>query len=238
MHNRIFVSGPLDFGSQTGAYTMDVNLADPPVNQYSQTPWNILAYDHNGNLIRSDATAASGTTSSMLSGGDPTLFQGVRESAALDTTGDPLDMNNDGTVTIADATMLLDFATGGSGTSPTGADGTTQALSNCLCPPLCEDDPPPPPPPTCTAGPSYVRVADIKYDYRNQMVEYVSWDDRCPGTLGETTTYVYDALGRRLMKTLMATTTAAPLRYITGGDGGCITLQRLAMLRQAGLDVA
>jgi len=42
----------------------------------------------------------------MATGGNTALFTGVQQSAALDTTGSPLDLNNDNQVTLTDASML------------------------------------------------------------------------------------------------------------------------------------
>lgn len=200
VHNRTWTSARP--GTQSGYYTMDPPGAgfegDAPVNQYTETPWNLLAYDRNGNLTTWDATAASGTSSAMASGGDPTLFQGVAQSASTDTSGDPMDFDNSGFVDDTDGAMLLDMAVSGGpqALAPPSAGAQTQSMMWCEELP-CEDPPDP-----CSETPHYVRVANARYDYRNLMTEYVSYDDACPETVGEVTRYLYDPLGRRVGKVL------------------------------------
>lgn len=227
VHNRsgVGVSGPLDFGTQGGGYTMNPASpsfeGDDTVNQYSETPWNLLTYDRNGNITIWDSTAAGGTIASMAAGGDPTLFTGVQQSASLDTSGNVFDANNDGVIDQTDIDMMAQVLTGQStGAAPTGADATTQAMSNCFCPPLCEEECPPNcPPPPCPSAPSYVRVAKVFYDYRNQMVRYEARDNACIENIDEETRYLYDALGRRVMKILDATgPTPFRFRYVNGGE--------------------
>lgn len=70
-----------------------------------------------------------------------------------------------------------------------------------------------------------VRLAEIRYDYRNQMVEY---DDQGTPQLNK---YAYDCFGRRIRRTIDATGSASnfsDFRYIYGGQAGWQVLEEEA----------
>jgi len=165
---------------------------DEPVNQYSETPWTILTYDHNGNLTGSEATAASQTMQSLLA--DPGAFQGVQQSASLDS-GSSLDLDNDGAVDATDSVMLAEVMT--AGPESMGAPG---GGSQSFGFPFCEEPPCEPEPEPCPGDAWFARVTSIQYDWRIQMVRYEADDSRCAIQVHE---YFYDALGRRIGRVLM-----------------------------------
>ncbi len=185
--NRLEVTGEID----PGTYALDSTAplpADCPVNQYTDTPFDSREYDENGNLVR-----------------------------ILAVTGD-LDAN--GVLDIMDLQALLSLmqpdlllrggsagsgggARRGPGRADVNADGLVDALDVQDLITRILNSPAPGAPGGNGAGAAAAVAAEIMYDYRNQMVEFNDL------ILGQRHTYAYDALGRRIRRTVDADAAAA-----------------------------
>jgi len=180
VHNRLSVYGTIESGAQIGQYTMGPN--DAPVNQYTTTPWHFVDHDENGNLVRLRAQASGGLMLDLAMGpgaGPQSVYDSAAQAIALG--GIEADVTGDAEVAIDDLGVmqeLVDFggvaagAAGGAG----GGGGPGAPGGGPVLPPF-----------------GAIKVAALRYDYRNQMVEYE--DDEYPGQPHQ---YIYDLFGRRL----------------------------------------
>jgi len=191
VHNRLQVSGSIESGAQVGFYSM--NTADAPVNQYTTTPWNLISYDANGNLTRLDAQASGGLMMDLGLGQTGAGPQSVYDSAAqaINLGGLEPDMTSDTQVAIDDLGVMQELVEFSGGAAGPGGGGQTQSLGGPTLPPF-----------------GAVKVASLRYDYRNQMVEYE--DDEYPG---EPHRFIYDLFGRRLWSSV----------YLYSGTGGRVS---------------
>jgi RHS repeat-associated protein len=175
--NRRVVTGP-----DAGDYRLDDAWPawDERMNQYTVTPFDVRQYDANGNLL------AVGTL--VPSGG----AQGDR------------DLNGDGYVDSADATLLENCMTGpgvpNPGTPPCDqadldGDGDVDLVDFMQLQPELIDETAP------DLTPSY------RYDYRNQMDSYTD------ASANMRYAYLYDALGRRIGKIVDADGASPQVTY-------------------------
>lgn len=212
VHNRLEVTvdpvnpGGLDAGAQIGQYTMADGQSfsqDQPVNQYTTVPLDQAFYDENGNLAQLGVQAGGGLLLALgVQGASPELSAGVNQAIA--EGGVWGDLTNDDALTVEDAGIALAMVNE-PGLLGKGGD--------------CED------PFGTECGP--LRLSFLRYDYRNQMVEYED------AVAGVTHRYAYDALGRRVLKSVSALI-EPPLitQYVHGGQASWQVLAEYASLTQ------
>lgn len=173
-------------GAQIGEYGMDLGAVhfDREMNQYSDTPLDIVTYDENGN-VESLAPPACGILILSLSqnpelyGASPALQAAAAQAQAAG--GSVFDLARDDALSPEDVDLLLGLIEG-------------------------------------TWTPT-LRLAEIKYDYRNQMVEYLD-----VGKNNQLNTYAYDCFGRRIKRIVDSTSVGndgyREYRMIYGGASG------------------
>lgn len=188
VHNRLSVAGTLvSSGSQIGTYVTSGATPpdDQPVNQYTETPYDLPGYDENGNLVMLRPQGGGGI---LLDIGLQAAAQNGPMESAIDqrlAQGDTYgDLTNDGLVAGDDLVQLTQMMSEGGFGGGEGGGGFGE-----------------------NSGP--IRIADLRYDYRNQMVEYANPDT------GNVWRFAYDALGRRVLRT---TTYGSTTAYVNGGQ--------------------
>jgi RHS repeat-associated protein len=188
VHNRLSVAGTLvSSGSQIGTYVMSGTTPpdDQPVNQYTETPYDLPGYDENGNLVMLRPQGGGGILLDIglqAAAQDGPMESAINQRLAQgDTYGD---LTNDGLVAGDDLTQLTQMMSEGGFGGGEGGGGFGE-----------------------NSGP--IRIADLRYDYRNQMVEYANPDT------GNVWRFAYDALGRRVLRT---TTYGSTTAYVNGGQ--------------------
>jgi len=181
--NREEVTGE-DCPGGYSMYATSPEPADRQLNQYSRTPFDGRQYDKNGNLVAVDACTQCQRYGDLVPPGPPAGncvvdlddilcvlddFGGLCEG--VDGIADIAPCGGNAVIDLDDILAVLD-AFGG----------------NYACPHPCPAESV-----GCAPG-----SATVRYDYRNQMVEYNDLFG------GQRHTYAYDALGRRIAKIVNA----------------------------------